>query len=157
AAVGGSRKGPRPADLRDAKGNGTGIVAFDKRTGKESYRISDELASYSSPVLTTIDGRRWCFYFARGGLVGFEPKSGKVDFQFPWRSKDHDSVNASNPVVVADNVLLTECYGPGAALLKVKPGTCEAIWTDKDKDDRRDKSLRCHWNTPIHVDGYVYG
>ncbi|HJZ92824.1 MAG TPA: PQQ-binding-like beta-propeller repeat protein [Gemmataceae bacterium] len=156
-AVGGSPKGPRPADLRDAKGNGTGIIAFDKRTGKEVYRITDELASYSSPVLTTIDGRRWCFYFARGGLVGFEPKTGNVDFHFPWRSKDHDSVNASNPVVVGDKVLLTECYGPGAALLKVKPGKCEAVWTDKDKDERRDKSLRCHWNTPIHADGYVYG
>jgi PQQ-like domain len=155
--IGGSPRGPRPRDLRDAKGDGTGIVAFDKRTGKEAYRITDELASYSSPVLTTIDGRRWGFYFARGGLVGFEPKMGKVDFHFRWRSKDHDSVNASNPVVVGDKVLLTECYGPGAVLLKVKPGKCEVVWSDKDKEDDADKALMCHWNTPIHVDGYVYG
>jgi outer membrane protein assembly factor BamB len=155
--IGGSPKGPRPRDLRDAKGDGTGIVAFDKRTGKEVYRLTDELASYASPIVTTINGRRWGLYFARGGLVGFEPKTGKVDFRFPWRAKVEESVNASNPIVIGDQVLVTECYGPGAALLKVSPGKAEPVWTDKDKDDPRDKSLACHWNTPIHVDGYVYG
>ena len=49
AAVGGSDKGRRPVDLREAKGNGTGIVAFDKITGEVKYKVSDELASYSSP------------------------------------------------------------------------------------------------------------
>jgi len=154
-AVGGSPRGPRPTDLRAAKGDGTGIVAFDKRTGKEMYRLTDELASYSSPIVTTIDGRRWGFYFARGGLIGFEPKTGKVDFRFPWRSKLEESVNASNPVVVGNKVLVSECYGPGAAFVKVSPGKAEAIWTDKE--DSRDRSLACHWNTPIHADGYVYG
>ena len=155
-AVGGSPKGLRPEDLREAKGDGSGIVAFDKLTGKVVYKITDELASYSSPVLATIDGRRWCFYFSRGGLVGFEPKTGKVDFQFPWRAKPHDSVNASNPLIVGNRVLITECYGLGSALLKVAAGKkSETIWSDAD-NERDDQSLRCHWNTPVHVDGYVY-
>ncbi len=155
-AVGGSPKGPRPEDLREAKGDGSGIVAFDKLTGKVVYKITDELASYSSPVLATIDGRRWCLYFARGGLVGFEPKMGKVDFQFPWRSKPLESVNASNPLIVGNRVLITECYGFGSALLKIAAGKkSETIWTDGEKE-RDDQTLRCHWNTPVHVDGYVY-
>jgi outer membrane protein assembly factor BamB len=155
-AVGGSPKGPRPVDFREAKGNGTGIVAFDKRTGKEVYRTTDELSSYASPVVTTVGGRRLGLYFARGGLVAFDPKTGKVDFRFPWRAKIEESVNASNPVVVGDKVLVTECYGPGSALLKVRPGKAEPVWTDADRD-REDRALECHWNTPIHVDGYVYG
>jgi outer membrane protein assembly factor BamB len=154
-AVGGSPKGPRPIDLRDATGNGSGIVAFDKRTGKEVYRTTDELASYASPTIATIGGRRLGLYFARGGLIGFDPKTGKQDFRFPWRAKVEESVNASNPVVVGDKVLITECYGPGSALLKIAPGKAEPIWTDADKD-REDRALECHWNTPIHVDGYVY-
>jgi outer membrane protein assembly factor BamB len=155
-AVGGSPKGPRPSDFREAQGNGTAIVAFDKKAGKEVYRTSDELSSYSSPVVTTVGGRRLGLYFARGGLVGFDPKTGKVDFHFPWRAKILESVNASNPVVVGDQVLLTECYGPGAALLKISPGKATPVWTDKEKD-RYDRSLACHWNTPIYVDGHVYG
>src|SRR5262245_35724009 len=42
-------KASRPLDLRVAKGNGTGIVAFDKKTGQVRYKSSNELASYSSP------------------------------------------------------------------------------------------------------------
>jgi outer membrane protein assembly factor BamB len=153
--VGGSPPGPDPSDFRDLKGNGTGLVAFDKHTGKERYRSTDELASYSSPVVTTIDGRRRGFYWARHQLVGFDPATGKVEFRFPWRSRSLESVNAANPVVVGDTVLLTECYGAGSVLLRLKPGGCEVVWKD-DPGDRR-KRLECHWNTPIHVDGYVYG
>jgi outer membrane protein assembly factor BamB len=132
------------------------VVAFDKYTGKVKYRITSELASYASPVLATIKGRRWCFVLARGGLIGFEPASGKVDFHFPWRAPVEESVNASNPVVVGDRVFISETYGPGSALLKVKPGKYEVLWTDARKR-RRDKSLQCHWNTPIYHDGFVYG
>ncbi len=155
-AVGGSPKGPRPNDLREAQGNGTAIVAFNKKTGTEKYRIGDELASYSSPTVTTIGERRWGFYFARGGLLAFEPAAGKIDFHYNWRAKMLESVNAGNPVIVGDKVFISECYDKGAALLKVKNGVKpEEIWTDAG-NDYSDKFLKCHWNTPIHVDGYVY-
>jgi outer membrane protein assembly factor BamB len=156
AQVGGSPKGTtetRPT--LDLQGADSGIVAFDKLTGKVAYHVSDELASYSSPVLATVGGRRWCFLLARGGLIGFDPASGKVDFHYPWRAKTLESVNASNPVVVGDRVFISETYGPGAALLEVKPGACNPVWTDAGKP--RNKSMQCHWNTPIYVDGYLYG
>ena len=157
-AVGGStHKGERPNDLRGLTGNGTAIVAFDKKTGKEKYRTSDEHASYSSPTVATINNRRYGLYFARGGLVAFEPTTGKIDFHYKWRAKILESVNAANPVVVGDKVLISECYEKGAAVLKVKNGAMpEVVWND-DENDYRDKVLKCHWNTPIHVDGYVYG
>jgi outer membrane protein assembly factor BamB len=154
--VGGSEKGPRPIDFRDVKPNGTGFVALDKLTGKVQYETGDELASYSSPVIALINGRRTLLYFARGGLVGLEPQTGKELFRFPWRARVEESVNAANPVVVGDKVLLTECYGPGAAFIDLKGGKPKEIWTDADKD-RFDRSLACHWCTPIHVGGYVYG
>jgi outer membrane protein assembly factor BamB len=154
--IGGSDKGPRPRDFRDVKPNGTGIVAFDKKTGEVKYEALDELASYSNPIVTTLDGKRTALYFSRGALVGFEPQTGKSLFRYPWRAKVEESVNASTPIVIGDKVLITECYGPGAALLEIKGGKPKEIWTDAEKE-RSDKSLMCHWNTPIHVDGYVYG
>jgi outer membrane protein assembly factor BamB len=153
--VGGSPKGNRPDDFRDMKGNGTGIIAFDKKTGKEKYRTTDELASYSSPILATIDDRPWAFYFSRNGLIGFDPKNGKVDVRYKWRARAMESANAANPVVVKDQVLITECYDKGAALLQVKSGEVKEIWTDADAE-RDEKRLMCHWNTPVHADGYVY-
>jgi outer membrane protein assembly factor BamB len=156
AQVGGSPAGSDQEDFAKIKGNGSGVVAFDKRTGKVRYRITDELASYSSPVLATIAGRRWCFVLARGGLIGFEPKAGKVDFHFPWRAPDFESVNASDPVVVGDKVFISETYGPGAALLQVRSDGYKVLWSDADKA-ARSKSMQCHWMTPVYKDGYLYG
>jgi outer membrane protein assembly factor BamB len=155
AQVGGSPKGAGRFPSLDQEGNGSGIVAFDKHTGKVRYQITNELASYAGPTLATINGRRWCFVFARGGLVGFEPATGKVDFHLPWRARTLECVNAANPVVVGDQVFISECYGPGSACLKVKPGGYEVLWTDADRG--RDKALQAHWTTPIHHDGCLYG
>ncbi|HEX5106443.1 MAG TPA: PQQ-binding-like beta-propeller repeat protein, partial [Pirellulaceae bacterium] len=101
--------------------NGTAIVAFDKFTGRVKYKLGDDLASYASLKLATINGRRWCFAFCREGLLGFEPASGQLDFHYPWRARILESVNASMPVVVDDEVFISETYGPGSTLLKVAP------------------------------------
>lgn len=156
AAVGGSERGPRPDDFRAVKPNGTALVAFDKRTGAVKWTGGDDLASYSSPVIATLDGTRTGLYFARGGLLAFDPQTGRTAFRYPWRAKLLESVNASNPVVIGNKVLLTECYGPGAALLEVKAGKPKELWTDRDKESV-DRALACHWNTPVHANGFVYG
>ncbi len=141
-------------NLDRAVGNGTGIVAFDKRTGEVKYTLSDELASYSTLKPATINGRRWCFAFARGGLVGFDPLRGEVDFHYPWRARLRDSVNAATPVVVGNEVFISETYGPGSSLLRVKPGAYEVVWSDPPG---RHKAMQTHWNTPICHEGYLYG
>jgi outer membrane protein assembly factor BamB len=152
--IGGSPPGSPGIQSGEVKGNGCGVVAFDKRTGVRKYKMSDELASYASPTLASIGGRRWGFVFARGGLIGFEPESGKIDFHYPWRARILESVNASNPVIAGDLVMISECYGVGSTVLKVKPGGYDVVWSDGRK---RDRAMMTHWNTPIHLDGHVYG
>jgi outer membrane protein assembly factor BamB len=144
--------GSSPDD--DDKPSGTAIVAFDKLTGKVKYKLGDEFASYSSPVAAPIGDRRWCFVLARGGLIAFDPKTGTQDFHFPWRAPILASVNASNPVIVDDKVFISEAYGPGSALLKVKPGDYELLWSDKRK---REAGMKAHWVTPVYCNGYLYG
>jgi outer membrane protein assembly factor BamB len=156
ANIGGSPAGSPPDVYSgNVQGNGSGVVAFDKLTGETRWQTSNELAGYASPVIATIDGRPWCFVFARGGLVALDPRSGKVDFEFPWRAKILESVNASTPVVVDNEVFISEAYELGSALLRVYPGGFDEVWTDRDK--RRDQSLMLHWNTPVVHDGYAYG
>ena len=67
-----------------------------------------------------------------------------------------ESVNASDPVVVGDRVFISETYGPGSSLLRVKTGGYDVLWSDENKTART-KSMQCHWNTPIVADGYLYG
>ncbi|MBX3413240.1 MAG: PQQ-like beta-propeller repeat protein [Pirellulales bacterium] len=153
--VGGSVPGRGDIMSGNLLPNGTALVAFDKFTGKEKYRTGDELASYSSPIATTLDGRRWGFLFARGGLLGFDPASGKVDFHYPWRAKIAESVNASTPVLVGNRAFISECYGPGSSLLQYSPGKYELLWADDPR--RRDKAMQTHWNTCVYHEGVLYG
>jgi len=159
ANIGGSPAGSPPdvyAARGNVDGNGSGFVAFDKLTGQVRWQATDELASYASPVIADVAGKTRCFDLARGGLVVFDPATGKVDFQFPWRAAKLESVNASSPVVVDDQVFISEAYGPGAALLRVKPdGGHEVVWQDQPRS--RERSLELHWNTAVHDAGHLYG
>ena len=153
AQVGGSPKDERLDP--DQKNNGTALVAFDKLTGKVKYKVGDDLASYSVPTLATIEGKRWCFLLVRSGLLGIDPAAGKVRFTFPWKARNFESVNAADPIVIGDKVFITETYGPGSAMLRIKGDVHEVVW--KDDERARRKAMQCHWNTPIHVNGYIYG
>lgn len=154
AQIGGSPPGSPEVITGETRGAGSGVVAFDKRSGAVKYKISDELASYSSPTIARINGRLWGFVFARGGLLGFDPERGTVDFHYPWRAASVTTVNISNPVVAGDLVFVSEAYGVGGTVVRVKPGGYEVVWKDGRKADR---SLMAYWNTPVHVDGFLYG
>lgn len=153
--VGGSPKGSVQIPFENLKGNGTGVVIFDKQTGKEKHRLSDELASYASPLVVQWDKQDLGLIFTRSGLLVIEPRAGKNRFFFPWRARLVESVNASNPVVYGNQVFITESYQLGGALLQWEQGQLRVLWSDQDKG--RDKSLGCHWMTPVLHEGHLYG
>ncbi len=156
--VGGSPAGS-PPDVYSAQGrveaDGSAIVAFDKATGKVRWKTGDDLASYASPVLARIGGRDIVFMFARGGLLAIDPTKGETLAQFPWRARLLESVNASSPVVVGDEVFISETYELGSALVKFTGSGFEEVWTDRGR--RRNQAMALHWNTPIEHEGYLYG
>jgi outer membrane protein assembly factor BamB len=152
-----SQKSIPEGQLDAVKGNGCGVVAFDKRTGKEVYRLSDELASYSSLIATPGLKKQGVdlLCFARGGLLGISGKDGAEKFYYPWRSSTMESVNAACPIVSGDEILISETYSIGSSLLKLQDGKATELW--KDPVRQRDQAFRAHWATPILVDGYLYG
>jgi outer membrane protein assembly factor BamB len=129
---------------------GAGIVAFDKDSGKEVWKATDQEASYASPVAATIDGVRHVLFFTREGLVSLDPANGSVRFSKRWRSRIDASVNAASPLVADGHVFLTASYGTGAILLKVKKDGVEEVW-------KGNNSLSCHFGTPVLRDGHLYG
>lgn len=153
-AVGGSPAGPIPDDFRRLRSNGSAIVAFDKRTGRELYRTGGDLASYTSPVVRTVARRRLGFYLGRGGLLVFDPEAGKVVSQVSFRSPKLESVNAANPVVSENRILLSECYSRGSMVLEFLDGQVKPVWADED--GARDHRLECHWCTPILIGEFAY-
>jgi len=125
-----------------------GVVALDKDTGATVWKATTERASYATPLCATIGGQRYAFVFGRGGLVCLEPATGKVFWQFPFRSRLYESVNAASPVVIGDQVFVTASYNTGGALLRVRKDRGDVVW--------RGPVMSCHWATPIYRDGFIY-
>ena len=144
-----------PGNLDRVSPNGSAVVAFDLATGEERWKCGEELASYSSPRPMVVDDETLVLLFARGGLLAIDPAAGQVRWRFEHRASTLESVNAMMPVVDGDRVLISECYQVGSALLRAAKGSSQVLWQDDVR--QREKSMRCHWSTPILVNGYLYG
>ncbi len=145
-----------PGQLDRVVSNGSAVVSFDRKTGKERWRAGDDLASYSSPRTARIGDENLVLVFARGGVLAIDPKTGKQRWRFDHRASILESVNAIMPVVQGNQVFISECYEVGSALLNVDGKSAEVVWRDPPRDRRR-QSMRCHWATPILIDGFLYG
>jgi outer membrane protein assembly factor BamB len=153
----------------------SGIVAFEPATGKTlwesvgeknwqgqpmigwpgerkvNWQAWEKQASYSTPVACTIHGRRQVLCLMRQGLVSLNPTNGEVNFSFWFRSQVTESVNAMNPVVVDDLILISAAYYKiGSVLLRMKPDGkgVEEVW--------RNTALEAHWSTPIYQNGFLF-
>ena len=134
---------------------GSAILALEKRTGKLRYKVGNELASYSSPTVRRFGDRDLGLALVRGGLLGWDAASGKELFSYPWRAPMLESVNAAQPVVNGNQILISETYEIGSTLLELDGDDLKEIW--KDGDRRSTQSFRAHWSTPVLIDGYLYG
>ncbi len=131
--------------------NGAGIVALDLTTGKVKWKATAHEASYSSPAIATINGQRLAFVFHRAGLAALNPADGKVLFDYPWRAREHASVNGATPLILGNRVFISASYDTGASLLELtgndKP---KVIWSNDD-------SMSNQYATSVHTNGFLYG
>jgi outer membrane protein assembly factor BamB len=136
--------------LMNIGGAGAGLAALDASTGKTLWTVPNQEASYSSPVVATIQGLRHALFFTRSGIVDVDPANGKVRFDLPWHARMKASVNAATPIVVDDFVFVSASYGTGAILLQVSASSFKKIWSSDD-------ALTNHYSTSVYKDGILYG
>jgi outer membrane protein assembly factor BamB len=125
-----------------------GIVAFDRKTGKEMWKAGTDDASYSTPTVAEIDGKRRLVFLTREGLMVIDPATGEVVHQRHFRSRAQASVNAATPLVADGQVFLSACYSTGALLLNIDG------WKDVWKND---ESMSNHYTTCVKIGDYLYG
>ena len=130
--------------------NGMGIVALNKINGKLLWKTLEDEASYSSPVMATLQGKRRAVFFTRSGLAVINPIDGNIDYQKHWRSRIHASVNAAAPLVVANQIFITSSYNTGALVIKSTKERYKKIWSN-------DTSLSSQYASVMHKDGFLYG
>ncbi len=154
------------------KSNWEGVTTFGWRAEiPYNWTGHEKLASYASPVAATIHGKRQLICFMRQGLCSVDPVTGKIGFSRWFQSLVGDSVNAMNPVVQDDLVLISAAYfRSGAMLLRVNPDgkSFQEVWKEPkrhpmDAADRDPQTgewkipvLEIHWMTPILHQGHIY-
>ncbi|MCY4058649.1 MAG: PQQ-binding-like beta-propeller repeat protein [Gammaproteobacteria bacterium] len=127
-----------------------GLVAFDAHTGRVLWTATDDEASYSSPAMATLGGRRQVLFLTRTGLVSADPKSGEILFRFRWRARSRASVNAATPLTAGPLIFLSASYRTGAVQLRVKGSELETVWTS-------DESLSNHYSTSVIRGNHLFG
>jgi outer membrane protein assembly factor BamB len=129
---------------------GAGIIALDKNSGKLLWKTLDDEASYSSPVMAKLRGKRRAVFFARTGLAVVDPTSGKIDFQNRWRARTQASVNAAAPLIVGELIFVTSSYNTGALVVNAAADGYKTAWSN-------DTSLSSQYASVMHRGGFIYG
>ena len=131
------------------KRQGAGLVAVGLENGNTAWKVSQQDASYSSPILVATSGTKRLIVVARLELLVVDPATGDIKDRISF-GKRGPTVNAANPVWFDDRIFLTASYGVGAALLKFEQDQLAPIWANDD-------SMSSQYNTPIYRDGNLYG
>lgn len=134
-------------------GNGAGIVALDKMTGKvvwASKELSDP-AGYSSCLAADVGGVRTILGFTARAAVGVRASDGKL----MWRYEQvaNRTANITTPIFHDNKVFYTSAYGTGCALLGLKPEGGEV----RAQEVYFSKDMQNHHGGVVLVNGYLYG
>ncbi len=134
-------------------GGGAGLVALDKMTGKEIWRVKElsEEAGYSSPIVADVGGVRTIMNFTSRAAVGVRASDGKL----MWRhsSPANGTANCSTPVFADNKVFFTSAYGTGGAMLGLSAQGGEV----KAQELYFTKDMMNHHGGVVLVNGYLYG
>ena len=102
----------------DDSGGKSFIAAFDKKTGKEVWRVARKVdLTWSTPVLVRAGRRTELIASAAEAIIAYDPLTGKE----LWRHKGLESNAVTTPVVSNDLVVLTSGY-PAKVVLAIKAG-----------------------------------
>lgn len=132
-----------------------GLVAYDRKTGKQVWASPGFKAGYASPMLATFLGEQQIVLLDGEQVAGFHIPTGGRIWTYPWRDTNQD-INVAQPLVLDDNrVFISSGYGVGCAMLKIdREGE---VWNAKPIYRKENKPLRCKMSGPVEYQGHIYG
>lgn len=122
-------------------------LALDKTTGKDAWMSGKGSSGYGTPVPFSVDGKPALAIFGLRHVIAVDPKTGRELWRHPWKTR-YD-VNAADPVVLGDTMILTSGYGTGACGIQFNASGAKELW--------KNQVLRSHMQAPIGIQGHVYG
>jgi outer membrane protein assembly factor BamB len=138
------------------QGGDGSLAAYDVKTGERQWVGGDgatDKASYSSPMLLTLGGKRQIVSINDSTVTGHDLADGAVLWRYPW-DPGKAPAKASQPIPLSDDrLLLLAGYGCYGVVLQVKH--------DGDKWDTeevyRTNKMRTKFSTAQVREHYAYG
>jgi outer membrane protein assembly factor BamB len=132
-------------------GESSFIVALDRRTGKETWRVPRRVeVSWATPVLVSTGGRDELVTSGSQLVVAYDPATGRE----LWRMKGLES-NAVTTPLVGDGVVVLSSGYPSKVSIAVRPGGFGDVTGSSRILWRYDKGS-AYVPSPILYDGHVY-
>ena len=137
--------------------DGACLVALNVETGKEQWRALDDKASYSAPVIITQAGRRVLVCWTGENVVGLDPLSGEVFWEYPFPPFKM-VINVPTPIVHRDMLFLTGFYD-GSLMLRLGRDelSVEKVWRRRGRSETNTDALHSMMSTPIMLGDHIYG
>ena len=112
---------------------GRGVMALDKKTGKEVWRALSIKGDpgYNSPTIFDVKGKRVLVIWHTHAVVGLDPATGKKLWEHPWEIAS--ALTAVNARLVNDSLLFLSGFYNGSLLLDIGGTEPEVVWKSKSK------------------------
>jgi outer membrane protein assembly factor BamB len=111
------------------------VVALDRKTGDLRWQALSDRPAYSSPIVINAGGTEQVVVWTADSITGFEPATGKVFWQVPWKAEFDPAQMVASPVWHNDMLLCLGAWGRGSRMLKldsVRPAA-SVLWETRAK------------------------
>lgn len=122
-------------------------LALDKHSGKALWQSSSKSAGYSTPLPFKQSNDTLVTMGNAQAYVAVNPADGKEVWRIKWLTQY--GVNAADPIVDGNRILLSSGYSKGAGLFEMGSAEPKEIW--------KSKSLRTQMNPAVLHQGHLYG
>ncbi len=124
------------------------VVAFSAKDGETLWQSFADTASYSSPIIETIDGTTHAIVVTRLNAVSLNPDNGSVRFSFPFGARG-PTVNGASPIVMDGHIFASASYRVGSAWAKVSADSSDVKTLGED-------FLATQYATPIKYKNVLF-
>ena len=137
--------------------NGSCIVAFDLKTGKEQWRSVDEPAGYSAPIVIRQGDSDVIVCWTGASISGLDPQTGKVFWRVPMASRNMP-IGVPTPITDGKHLFVSSFYD-GSMMIELDQTTPAAkqLWYRVGIDEKNTDALHCMIGTPLFKGDYIYG
>ena len=133
--------------------NSSTLLAFHCNDGTPAWHAGTDQASFSSPALATLGGRRQILSVNAASVSGHDPKDGRILWEYAWANKQWPK--CAQPVVLeGDRVFLSASFNAGCVLLQVKAGadgnlSVAEVW--------KNRTMKSEFSNIVARGGFIYG